>query len=255
MSQEQPGQVQPVPPFVPGATPSPAGAPPAAAATVPQAPPPTPAPSTDTEAKLKAYEEQLNRLKGTQSAEARRFAQNQAQLKAERDQLAAQAAQMQQQLQSIQMQNVPEEQRAAVQYQQLQQQLEQERQNNAALQWQSYLSNMARQHTSQGVPEEVLAQAANQAQRPDEAAYLMQNAAANYWREQALRAQQPPQSAPVAQPQPQSMQRPIAPSVTSHTQAAQPSSLEDDLQGLAEVSRKQGKNTVYEALKRLEQGR
>lgn len=279
MDNQLPGQAQQAqPPPVP---PAPQAAPPTVAATAPpvaQAPQPSPqtAPTDDVETRARQYEEQLRRVQGTQAAEARRYAQQQREWQEREAQYAQQLQQLQGQLTKTQLAELPEEDRNRIQMQQLQQQLEQERQRNVELQWRQRLTDVATQYQANGVPLEVLQGAAQYARRPDEAETAIHLAAAEYWRQRALSAnqtpplqeqpmqqqtpqpQQQPAQQPVQQPAQQTMQqayRPAPPPVTSHSQAAQPSAIEDDLSALADRTQKSKQNTVFEALRRLEQER
>lgn len=275
MTDQFPGQAQQAqpPPVLPQA------APPTVAATAPavQAPQTSPqtAPTDDVEARARQYQEQLERIKGTQAAEARRYAQQQREWQEREAQYANQLQQMQQQLTKTQLAELPEEDRNRIQLQQMQQQLEAERQRNTELQWRQRLTDVATQYQAQGVPLDVMQGATQYARRPDEAETAIHLAAAEYWRQKALNANQasPIQAQPPVQGQPQMPQqqpvqpqqqpaqtmqqayRPAPPPVTSHSQAAQPSAIEDDLSALAERTEKSKTNTVFEALRRLEQER
>lgn len=246
MAPQGQGQVAPQagPPAQPVATPQAAVAAPAAPA------PPAQGASPDADfwkAKAAALETDVRRLKSSYDTR----------LNATQTELQRIRAQ-QQVVEQQQVAQLPDEQKLQYEHAKMQQELEQTRQalaektaQEAALG--NYMQTRAR-YASYGVPYEVLDQRSDSPQAMEEAAFTyLRNLTAGQPAPQAPQYQSQPQQAwspPTTSQQPVRQATAVHP--TSHTAPAA-TSIETDLQDLAEITRTQRKDTVYEALKRLEQ--
>jgi len=259
MSEQELSQGQQGPEDVPGA-PSPEAPPqPAAAATAPQAPPKAPETAQPGEtpeqlkkrlAELEAYN---RRLRGAQTAEQQRANQ----IAQQYEQEMARLRQMSEQMEQRELSQLPEEakalyeaQKAARQYAEL---LEQQRKQNWELQWRAHLRDTRQQLIEDGVPPQIIDEGVSPVamqQDPQLVKDAMHAAAVAYWKRQASQAKQPPKQ---EAPQPQEAPPPQPPQVTRHTEASSVGDVYDDLNALKERTEKTGKNTTFEALKRLQQ--
>ncbi len=243
------GQVTPqagaVPPAPAAVTPPVAAAAPAAPAQPAQGA--SPADGEFWKQKAAALEQDVRKLKSSYDTRLTATQQELARIK------AAQQAVEQQQVAQL-----PDEERLKYEHAHMQQELAQTRQALAEKTAQeAALANFlqARERfAAKGVPYAVLDQHSSSPQEMEDAAFnyvlsLAQQSAQQQPAPQFAQPQQQQWSPPVA---PQQHQSPAPPHPTSHTAPA-PASIEADLQDLGEVTRTQKKDTVYEALKRLEQ--
>jgi len=245
----------------PAPLPAAPGVAPTEAVTAPQAPPEMgqttpPVPTEDVTQKLREYEETVRRLKGAQSAADKRAYELQ-------QQFEAQMAQLRQREQDVERQRIEqlpegpereiyEARRVAQQYAQQAQQYQAELQR---AQWQNHLMGEVQRIMNTGVPEAALVekvQAHQYSQNPQDVLWALKEAEAAYWREQARKPVQQPQSQPVAVPTQTNQSMPQVPPVTSHRLGEQPPALMETLESLAEYTKRTGESTVYQAFEAAE---
>ena len=260
MENQEPGQPQEAPPVAP----EPMAAPPEAPTVEPQAAPVvTPAPPPDDiEARVAQLEQENLRLRGAQSAADKRAAQmqaayDQAAYELQRQQAAQLQAQQAYDAQAVEgmddeQRRLYEAQKAARAYYQ---QAQAYQQQAVTAQWRAHLDSEYNRHIREGIPQGVLDEAVKPYQaspNPEDVKSAMTLAANNYWRQEAMKAKGATPVAPPPAPGPQA-QVPQPPQVTSHTQASQITTFEEDAMALAEETKKTGKSTVYELLKRRDE--